>query len=342
MTTQGTQMTTQPTQSTHTFLRPSLLPKVAVCGSYRSDGEESEAAARGTKLDIALRALLAKQNVSMGDFTREEVLALKWAEGKTIKLANGLRIETDEENLRIECLGMEGTADVLCEEAAWSADLKSGQKRNYREQQAAYALGFMDRTLQDEWTVYLLYCDLEDVETLRFTREEAEQLVRSAIANAHDPAPPVPNEYCGWCAKRMECSARKEQLAIVSLNVDFQRAESSLLREFCLRAATVADFAERAREIIRDRAIKGEKIPGVALITKRGSKRVPANVVERYLSQLGTGEVMAIAGSFSEAKIRELWGRQMPDKPFPDSEVIETAGSTYVQIRHTKNAALKD
>ena len=54
-----------------------------------------------------------------------------------------------------------------------SADLKTGQLRNYREQMAAYALGFMDATFRTEWTAHLLFCDQRQLVTHRFTYEEA-------------------------------------------------------------------------------------------------------------------------------------------------------------------------
>lgn len=324
------------------FLRPSLLPKLAVCGHYRSSGEETESTKRGTKLDTALRALLQKKNISTGDFTREEIRALQWAEKTALALAGKFAIQSDEEYLKIDGWGDHGTADVLCEDALWSGDLKSGQKRNYAEQMAAYAIGFMDRYFVEEWTCYLFYCDLEEVETLRFTREEAERLVRNAIANSNDPKPPTPNEYCGWCAKRWECPARREQLAILpfSVNVDgikdFEESGSPLLREFVLRANTVADFAEKARDILKERAVKGEKIPGVSLISKRGVRKVPERVIEVNLLKLGVGDVLAAYGPMPEAKLKEIWSRQLPDKPFPENEVIEVPGSTYIRVSQPK------
>lgn len=320
-----------------------MLPKLAVCGHYRSSGEETEATKRGTRLDAALRGLLQKQNVAMGDLTREERAALLWAEKTARALAGNFAIQADEEYLKIDGWGEHGTADVLCEDAQWSADLKSGQKRNYAEQMAAYALGFMDRYFLEEWTVYLLYCDLEEVETLRFTRAEAETLVRNAIANAYDDKPPVTNEYCGWCAKRFTCPARTEQLAI-TLNgaIKFEDQPSDRLQAFALRAKTVEDFAEKAREILRDRMIAGEKVPGCSLITKRGVRKVPEQVIEHNIARLGTSDVLAAYGPMREEKLREIWNRQLPDKPFPEDQIIETPGSTYIRVGQPKQQQLKN
>ena len=167
---------------TKEWLRPSMLPKLALCGHYRPEADAGEAAARGTKLDEVFRALIQMKNVNLSGLTDEEVEALRWAVSTAKALSGGHELEASEDALRVEALGLNGTADLLCEDAGWSADLKTGQKRNYVEQQAAYALGFMDRLFADEWTVYLLFCDQREVVTLRFTRESAEAAMRSALA----------------------------------------------------------------------------------------------------------------------------------------------------------------
>lgn len=322
--------------STKDWLRPSALPKLAMCGSYRSDADAGVYAARGTKLDDLFRRAIAHENISVGELTNDEIIALRWSVDTARALSGKMPLESRESELRIEAEGLEGTADVLCEQGGWSGDLKTGQRRSYLEQQAAYALGFMDRFFSDEWTIYLIYCDLQEVETLRFTRESATVLVRDAIAKALGGEPPTPNEYCGWCARRWECSARREAIGIVPFErgseLKLEDAPSPLLRDFILRANTVDDFAVRAREILKDRILAGNKVPGCSLVSKRGARKVSSRVIELHIKDLGYGDVLSVYGDMSEEKLKEIWARKLPNKPFPESEVQEMPGSSYVRV----------
>lgn len=320
------------------FLRPSILPKLALCGQFRS-GPSGAAAERGTRLDVAFRELIALRFDALKQLGPEQVDAVKWAVSTAVLLANGSPLRSDEEGLKVLTLGMTGTADLLCEERLWSADLKSGQRRNYLEQQAAYALGFMDRAFADEWTVYLLYCDLREVDTLRFTRESAEATVRNAIAKGVSGEPPTLNEYCGWCSNRFTCAPRRESLGLVEIGEKalLESLPSELLREFVTRAGIVEEFADEARGILKSRLIQGEKVAGVSLTSKRGSRKVPERVVELNLSALGVADVLAAYGPMSEAKLREIWQRKLPGLPFPEDAVMESPGSAYITIRKPKS-----
>ena len=319
------------------FLRPSILPKLALCGQFRS-APAGAAAERGTRLDVAFREAIEVRFDALKQLEPEEADAVKWAVSTAVLLANGSPLEADEEALKIWTLGMPGTGDLLCEELLWSADLKSGQKRNYLEQQAAYALGYMERAFSDEWTVYLLYCDLREVETLRFTRESAEATVRNAIAKGLSGEPPTVNEYCGWCSNRFTCAPRRESLGLVEIGEKalLDSLPSELLREFVTRAGIVEEFADEARGILKSRLVQGFKVAGVSLTTKRGSRKVPERVVELNLSALGVADVLAAYGPMSESKLREIWQRKLPGKPFPEDAVMESPGSAYITIRKPK------
>ena len=319
------------------FLRPSILPKLSLCGQFRS-APAGAAAERGTRLDVVFRDAIAGGWKAAGKLDPLELDAVQWAVDTARALANGSPLESDEEALKVWTLGMPGTGDLLCEELLWSADLKSGQKRNYLEQQAAYALGYMERAFSDEWTVYLLYCDLREVETLRFTRESAEATVRNAIAKGLSGEPPTVNEYCGWCSNRFTCAPRRESLGLVEIEEKalLDSLPSELLREFVTRAGIVEEFADEARGILKSRLVQGFKVAGVSLTTKRGSRKVPERVVELNLSALGVADVLAAYGPMSEAKLREIWQRKIPGKPFPEDAVMESPGSAYITIRKPK------
>lgn len=318
------------------WLCPSNLPKLARCGHYRPAAEEGEAAARGSSLDGIFRRAITSGRLAVPGLSADDREALAWAVETAHALAGGLPLVAEEAGLAIECLGLQGTADLLCPEAAWSADLKTGQRRNYREQQAANALAFMDSHFVEEWTVYLLFCDLHEVETLRFTRESAEQLVRSVLAAAKGAEPPVANDYCGWCARRWDCPARREALGILPVGgPDARHLEaqpSALLRSFIQRAGVVEDFAAQARELLKARLLAGEKIPGCALVAKRGPRKAPEHLIETHWKALGTADLVAAYGPMSEAKLRAIWARKLPDLPFPEDELEELPGSTFIRV----------
>jgi hypothetical protein len=331
----------------HSFLRPSLLPKLALCGHYRSEEFAGAAADRGTKLDEAFRLLIEKPErfpSNWHEFTEDERTAILWAVKTAGALAGEHRLEAREEFLKIEVgiHGMTGTADLLCPDALWSADLKSGQVRDYEAQQAAYALGFMERFFVDEWTIYLLYCDQQEVETLRFTLESATEIVHDALALWRGGVPPQPNDYCGWCAARWTCSARREQLGLVVpagevAKIDLDSMESDKLVAFTQACKTVEDFSGKARDILKERAMKpGVKIPGVSVVSKRGSRTIPAVELEDIATTL-----LPLLGNVSEKKALEAWntaqgGAYAKLVPFPSDKVVESGGSTYIMVKPVK------
>jgi len=325
------------------FLRPSLLPKLALCGHYRSEKDAGAAANRGTKLDEAFRLALTPPEklpktgtvgVILSD--DEEIAAVNWAVATARALAGEHALEARESELKVEVgiHGMTGTADILCAGAGWSADLKTGQVRDYEAQQAAYALGFMERFFMDEWTVYLLFCDEQRVERLAYTMESATEIVHDALALWAGGVPPQPNDYCGWCSQRWVCPVRREQLGLIlpaneAATAELEAFESEKLVAFALACKTVEDFSSKAREILKERAMKpGAKIPGVSLVSKKGSRTIPAVELLPVAKDL-----LPLLGNVSEAKAREAWGDA---SSFPESKIIEGAGSTYITVKPIK------
>jgi len=334
------------------FLRPSLLPKLALCGHYRSEEFAGAAADRGTKLDNVFRLALTPPELLPKTGTvgvilsdDDQIQAVEWAVKTARALAGEHDLEARESELRVDIPihGMSGTADLLCEGAGWSADLKSGQVRDYEAQQAAYAIGFMERFFVDEWTVYLLFCDEQRVERLLFTLESATEIVHDALALWAGGVPPQPNDYCGWCAARWTCSARREQLGLVVpagevATIDLESMESDKLVAFTLACKTIEDFSGKARDILKERALKpGVKIPGVSVVSKRGSRTIPAVWLLPVAKDL-----LPLLGNVSEAKAKEAWiASDQPAEKFPADKIIEGAGSTYITVRPMKAKKLK-
>jgi hypothetical protein len=333
-------------------LRPSNLPKLAECPCYESKPNPGPAAERGSALDALFRSRMRGQSDQAEMFyqpTDADLAAVEWAVNMARALAGGSPVITDENQCRVSVPGFEkpGTADALIPEKLAHADLKTGQKRNYREQMAAYALGLMEEHFASEWTAHLLFCDQKEVVTLRFAFDEAKRIVEAVVAKFHDPAKQAnPCEYCGWCVKEQTCPARLSAadcaLTVATPGFDFAAvlADNDRLGRFLTACAILEDFREKAEETAKERLQAGTEIPGWKLTNKRGPEFVDHVNVGHYITDLGFGAVLAAFGNLSAKKFRELWEQKMPkEKPFPE-ELIKH-GKASVSLRQTKTTSTK-
>jgi hypothetical protein len=325
-------------------LRPSNLPKLAVCASYEPNPVAGDAAARGSKLDGVFRRRVLGDKSDDTSLLKDDLDAVDWAVDTLRAIAGTAQIVTDEDRCRVRCLSLTGTADAWMPELGVSADLKTGQRRNYREQMAAYALGFMDETFRPEWTTHLLFCDQRQLVTHRFTYDEATQIVTEIIARYHDfGKEPVVCEYCSWCAKALTCPARLQVVveALAPLDPEFNfemiLADNEKLGAFLSICTGLDDFRERAMEAAKERLVAGQKVPGWSISSRKGAEFVYHDAVGRYIDRFGFGAVLGAYGNLSAAKFRQLWAEKMPaDAPFPEELVQRAAGSVSLRRASTK------
>lgn len=322
-------------------LRPSLLPKLAECPCFEPLATAGPAADRGTLMDTAFRQSLLDSPFDWSLLDQLQIEAVNWAVDTARIFASRKPILAKEDDLRVAMCGMEGTADAACPDRFWSADLKSGQIRGYTEQQAAYALGFMERFFVEEWTTHLLFCDERQVVSRVWTLDEAETMVRHVQACALDAnAVPAPNEYCGWCAKRYSCRPRLE---LVAWWIGKRPDELNL--EECFRdPAKLAGLLEVFYDIgkndgLLDAAKDAAKklmldeqtdVPGWKLQSRKGSEFISATQFERYWTDMGFARVLQACGNVSREKFAEAWNATYPGKPFPTDIAQQGAGSTFV------------
>lgn len=329
-------------------LRPSSLPKLAQCAKYESNPDAGAAAQRGTDMDASFRAIIRGTHVAwVADADKEDIAAVEWAVATARLYAGSAHLEADENHLRVEVLGMTGTADASCTEREWSADLKTGEQRNYVEQQAAYALGFMDKEFTDQWTVHLLYCDLRLVETLEFTRESAEQIVRGVLSKAKDPeARATPCDYCDWCALRWTCKTRLEPLSMLLTGAPDKLDIPGISEDPAMLGAVLAITHEVSKDNGLHDTLKdackthleaGREVPGWSLSKGRETRTVDNVTVARFANDFGIGRVMEAYGSMSEKKFSGLWSHTFGNKPLPDDAVTVNHGNPFV----TKKRASK-
>lgn len=150
-----------------------------------------------------------------------------------------------------------GEADCLCPALGKLFDLKSGQIRNYWEQQASYAKSFMEREFLDEITCHLLYCDQQQIVTRKFTYREAISIVNGVVDAVDRGGGPRLCDYCGWCASQDTCPLRnraaQEMLTLAeagTLEESFAEiAENpSRLAEFVTKAGILESYAKKEKK----------------------------------------------------------------------------------------------
>jgi len=151
-----------------------------------------------------------------------------------------------------------GSMDAYCKGHLF--DLKTGQKRDFKQQMAAYALGVMQKYKEKKLTCHLVYSKTKEVEKFDLTREEAEDTVYAIVDSVNDPTrSPWPCEYCAWCDRKESCTALKhfaytiggqmDAMKHINLNAPLQPA----VRQ---RLLSIVDAVENWSEGIREKVNK--------------------------------------------------------------------------------------
>lgn len=323
------------------LLRPSSLPKLAVCPRYVPNANAGPYAARGNKLDRAFRLLFADDPSALEDCTEEERASLKWAVDMTRLLSGGEEVLTEKEGCRMDIPGLPngGEADAIIPARFRSLDLKSGLVREYREQMAAYAYGLMLRHFASEWTCSLLYLDLRQVVHIRFTFEEAKGVVERVIAAYRDPESlATPGEACGWCALKDVCQARRnlaaESLAVLQLKEGLEviKDDPEKLSRFITGCKPLKEILDEAREHAK-RYFEdgGPGVPGFKLQTRKGSEYVAPGDVANAFPDMKPGELCQLYGNLSGEKFRAAWAACHGTAEPPAGVIQSAPGTSFIK-----------
>jgi hypothetical protein len=283
-------------------IRPSALPKLALCGQFQSAPGESAAANRGSEMDYAFRT------ANFGQLNQEEIEAVKWALSQVDAAGETRFTMFDPEScwLPVECTVGGGTVDAINRKLCMSWDLKSGQVYDYRAQMAAYALAAMVDVQTDTWTTVLLFCDQRKVVAHDWTLATARHAVDVALTNIGKP--PTPNEFCTWCAHATTCEPRirAQESALQTRKTSFLEIiqDPQKLGAFLDACVTLDDFRETAKERAKELLEAGTEVPGWRL----GKGRQTRTVTVSQLLEVGVDleTVLEVAGSISLAKADEL------------------------------------
>ncbi len=326
-------------------LRPSSLPKLAECACYESSPVAGPAAERGTRMDTAYRALMMEhdKHIATGNLDAAEREAVEWAVEMTKVLCGSAKVIVDKEQCRFPSWHPRvsgGEADAICPEKGKLFDLKSGQIRNYWEQQAAYAVSIMEREFLDELTCHLLFCDRKEIVTRRFTYYEAKALINDTVTGIDTATGPNLCEYCEWCAKCDTCPLRNQvakQAVELTKSADLDEsfaaicADNGKLSEFLKAAAVLDSYAKKGKSVLQERIQGGESVPGWKLINRKGTDTVAADKVRKYINIIGAGNVLNAYGPLKADKLRDLWAEALPGKEFPEEIVTTGASSSYIK-----------
>lgn len=337
-------------------LRPSSLPKLAECPRYESEPVAGAAADRGTAMDSAFRAILDGSHVGfLPDTNPEDIAAIRWAVDAFKILAGNAPIQSSEKDLKVEMLGMTGTADGACPEKLFSVDIKSGQVRDYEAQMAAYALGFMEREFCENWTTHLLFCDERRIVSMSWTQESAWDVVNPIIALAKDPqATPTPCDYCGWCAKRWICATRLEPLSILLtgapdkldlVSIKAHPADLGRLLDITHAIAKDEGLHDELRAAALAHLLAQKTVPGWTLANGRKTESVPALMLaenfgpKNLLRDAGSAKVMQALGNVTGSKFKTLWAEVYPGSTPPEGVIQTNHGAAFVAKSKAKKVS---
>jgi CRISPR/Cas system-associated exonuclease Cas4 (RecB family) len=331
-------------------ISPSTLPKLAECALFEGASGTSAAAERGTAVDLAIRNLIAGNELEpMADVVGFDFSPIAYGVEELKRLAKGSFVETREEYLAMAVPGLSklGTADAVCKEQKWVADIKTGQVRDYRNQLQAYALACMEDNFETSWTAHVIYVDQKMIRSYDFTYEEAKQGTQRTIDRATSAdAKPTPSEYCSWCKHFNNCHAivRQAESAIAlipeatgnSIEAIKDRILSSpeslgaFIREWKLAEK---EIAEPLLGHLKTRLESGDEVAGWKLTSVSGRRFVEAEAIAKAAQGISKETlILAMGGKLSEKSYIEFCANNGVE---PDTTAIK-AGAPTTQLRQTK------
>lgn len=276
-------------------IRPSSLPALAACPRFVSDPTGSEYTTDGTKRHELFRAMLQagpEAEVPTIDLSEADVDGVKWAVEYVRIKANmaehALVLEQKRAFTGPSFEEISGTPDVIC--GADVFDLK-WRGSDYTAQMAAYALMLLQMG-HESVRVHILFAEQQRAQVVEFNIEEATQIVFTIIEAAQEEgAKPRPNDFCGWCERRLTCPAVLDRVnAVIAGRDDFNletwhASEIKTAEEMgkALRIAkTVAKWCESVEHHANEMAVKQGIVPTGFKLQSRKGNRFVASLTEAF------------------------------------------------------------
>ena len=331
-------------------ISPSTLPKLAECALFEGASGTSAAAERGTAVDVAIRNLIAGNELEpMSDVVGFDFSPIDFGVKQLKRLARHSFIETREEYLAMAVPGLSklGTADAVCKEQKWVADIKTGQVRDYRNQLMAYSLACMEDNFEMSWTAHVIYVDQAIIRSYDFTYQEAKQGTQRVIDRATSAdAKPTPCEYCSWCKHFNNCHAivRQAESAIALIPEATGNSIDAIRQRILATAESMGAFAKEwklaEKEIaepvlghLKTRLESGDEVAGWKLTSVSGRKFVETEAIAKAAEGISKETlILAMGGKMSEKSYTEFCANNGVE---PDTTAIK-AGAPTTQLRQTK------
>lgn len=334
-----------PRRASTELLRPSLLPKLAECPCFVSSPDAGGAAERGTRMDTAFRNLLmgVDEFRACEHLQPDEKESILWAVKTVRMLCSGEEVIADKKRCTFpqwhpRVTG--GEADCLCPALGKLFDLKSGQIRNYWEQQASYAKSLMEREFLDEVTCHLLFCDQQQIVTRKFTYQEAISIVNGVVDSVDRGDGPHLCEYCGWCAAQDICPLRNKAAGEALALATSENMEESFslisrdpakLADFVIKAGVLESYVKKGKEKILEYINNNVDVPGFKRVSRKGIDTVAPEDVAKYANWIGIPKLLKAYGSLKADVFRALFAEALPEQKFPEEVVKTGAGSSYIK-----------
>jgi hypothetical protein len=310
----------------------------------------SSAAERGTAIDIAIRNIIAGNELEpVANIVGFDFNPIAYGVNELNRLAKGSFVEAREEYLAMAVPGLSklGTADAVCKAEKWVADIKTGQVRNYREQLAAYSLACMEDNFDTSWTAHVIYVDQSIIRSYEFSYEEAKQITQRTIDRATSAeAKPTPCEYCSWCKNYNNCHAIVRQAeSAVALIPDINGNSIEAIKDRILATPeSLGAFAKEwklaEKEIaepllghLKTRLENGDEVAGWKLTSISGRKFVECEAIAKASEGISKETlILAMGGKMSEKSYIEFCANNNVES---DTTAIQT-GAHSLQLRQTK------
>jgi PD-(D/E)XK nuclease superfamily protein len=340
--------------------RPSKFPALEACIRFEGTPVDSEAARRGTDI----HAEIAKWFRAPQDFVIST--EAQWALSEINRL-NVNPILTEQVVMILDELGEEitsGTIDLVGEsgEDLWIFDWKTGDKRDYSAQLAAYALAVMDDNKGfQKVVVAVCYVDLRETEIydLDYATANARVLELYERWKARKTLSPTLCHYCDWCALKGSCEAwiRQAETALAiseTLNANLRAIDNlknspGQLSEFLIaydRLKKLVDDEWRLKEAMKTHLQTGHKDEHY-IVVDVSEKEVTTEYIdpEMFLvdvvKEIGTMRA-AQAISIDPVEAQKMWSG-FTSEPFPIPVLSKTetkAGYSYVKAKPRKGSGM--
>jgi hypothetical protein len=317
--------------------RPHLFPKLELCIRFEDKpGESGEAAKRGIDLHELLADVLAGELKIEDIKDKESRECIAWAVAEIDK--RGINIHYVEYDVEItDADGNKvtgGTCDAwgVTVKELWVIDAKSGDEYDYSAQFAGYAKSILEEQRRARCVFLVLYFDLRIAREYDVEYEVAVDRVHNLIVRYRDRENEEPqgNDYCGWCARRGDCSvwldSASDALTVVPdaqpdlvYKIEQIKKDPQKLAEFYIASKRLLKlFTDEwhISEALLEHLKNGAKPEGVIMSHRKGNDYVDTEkaLLECY-HELGAMR-FAQAISVNPTKLKEIW-EKFTDRPFP-------------------------